>query len=108
LAVHQELLVQGCSTFFGVVSVIAPTQPDQVDAGAPAAGAGGPYRLSISGGRVSRCADKRGAAVDLPTCLRAAAYSSFVSFTSDRVILKVARAIPRCVPRRVPPGHRLV
>ena len=83
-----DILVQGCSTFYGFVSVIAPTQPDQVDPSVPAAGAGGPYRLSASGGRVGRCVDKRGTAVDLATCLRSAAYSSFVTFAADRVILK--------------------
>ena len=74
---------------FGFVSIIAPTQPDQVDPGAPAAGAGGPYRLSIgSSGTVSGCSDRNGSGVDLATCLRAAAYSTFLGFASDRVVMK--------------------
>ena len=85
-----DVLVGGCSKFelFTTIVIIAPTQPDQVDADAPKAGAGGPYKLGMSGGKVSSCKDKGGAVVDLNTCLNAAAYSSFLTFTTDRVILK--------------------
>ncbi|HUJ26980.1 MAG TPA: hypothetical protein VLW85_13230 [Myxococcales bacterium] len=86
-----DLMVAGCKiSVIGLpVTVITATQPDQVDAGAAPAGAGGPYKLSLgSGSRVTGCADKGGAAVNLAQCLAAAAYSSYLTFTSDRVIMK--------------------
>lgn len=86
-----DLMVAGCKiSVFGLpVTVITPTQPDQVDAAQTVAGAGGPYRLSLgAGNHVSACADKGGASVDLTQCLTAAAYSSYLTFTSDRVIMK--------------------
>ena len=83
-----DVLVGGCSKVFGFVTIIAPTQPDQVDASMPAAGAGGPYQLVSSGGKVGACNDKDGAAVTLATCLNAAAYSSALTFSADRIILK--------------------
>ena len=43
-----DVLVGGCSTAFGFVTAISPTQPDQVDASMPAAGGGGPYQLVTS------------------------------------------------------------
>ena len=84
-----DVLVGGCHVFFGLVTAISPTQPDQVDPGAPRAGAGGPYGLSAGAGkRVTGCTDGAGAAVELSSCLRAAAYSTFLTFASDRVIFK--------------------
>ena len=83
-----DAIVNGCSTFYGFVTIFAATQPDQVDASLPAAGAGGPYQLVQSGGHVSACKDRNGAPVDLARCLAAAAYSSAMLFSSDRVIFK--------------------
>lgn len=82
-----DVLVGGCSYFF--FTIIGATQPDQVDATAPAAGAGGPYSLTAdSDNAVNGCVDGSGASVDLPTCLAAAAYSAYFQFTTDRVIGK--------------------
>jgi cysteine-rich repeat protein len=82
-----DVLVGGCSVFF--FTVISATQPDQVAPAAPAAGAGGPYSLSIgSNSAVSGCTDSAGASVDVPTCLAAAAYSAYFQFATDRVIGK--------------------
>ena len=83
-----DLFVSGC-TAYGLVSALAPTQPDQVDPTAAAAGAGAPYTLSASSGtRVDTCKDKSGTQVALQTCLASAAYSIFFQFTADRVIVK--------------------
>ena len=82
-----DVIVRGC-TIYGFLTAIAATQPDQVNPGARAVGAGGPYRLSASGASVDGCRDVSGASVDLALCLRAAAYSSFLSFASGRVVLK--------------------
>jgi cysteine-rich repeat protein len=83
-----DLIVGGCSTAFGFVTIIAPTQPDQVDPSKPAAGAGGLYKFQTSGTSVTGCHDKNGASVNLTTCEAAAAYSAAMRFTADRVILK--------------------
>jgi hypothetical protein len=83
-----DVIVSGCSLYGGFVSLIAATQPDQVDKDAPQAGRGGPYQLSTSSGHVSGCADSSGGGVALAACLRAAAYSTFLGFATDRVILK--------------------
>jgi cysteine-rich repeat protein len=85
-----DVIVGGCTKneIITTIVIFSPTQPDQVDPGAPAAGAGGPYKFSMSGGSVSACKDKNGSVVDLTTCERAAAYSSALTFNSDRVILK--------------------
>ena len=83
-----DVLVRGCSTTFGFVTIIAPTQPDKVDASMPAAGGGGPYQLVTSGGKVSACKDVKGAAAPLVACLNAAAYSSALTFAAGRVIFK--------------------
>ena len=86
-----DVIVGGCTKYeflLGTITIFAATQPDQVDPGATAAGAGGPYQLTTSGSSVNGCKDKNGAGVDLTTCLNAAAYSSFLNFATDRVILK--------------------
>ena len=83
-----DALVNGCTTLYGFVTILAATQPDQVDASMPAAGAGGPYQLLTTSGKVSGCRDKNGSTVNLTTCLDAAAYSSAMTFNADRVILK--------------------
>ena len=82
-----DIIVNGC-TNYGFITIIAPTNPDQADASMTVAGAGAPYKLTYSGGKISACKDKNGAAVTLATCLDAAAYSSGMKFTADRVILK--------------------
>ncbi|MGO8997320.1 MAG: DUF4215 domain-containing protein [Polyangiaceae bacterium] len=83
-----DVLVTGCSTLAGIISIINPTQPDQVT-NAPAAGAGPKYTLSTNSSHVvSTCKDHTGATVTLSTCLAAAAYSSYFGFTTDRVIAK--------------------
>jgi hypothetical protein len=82
-----DLLVGGCTVFF--VQQIAPTQPDQADPGAPVAGAGAPYTFTRTGNSVTGCRDKNAAAVSLPACLNAAAYSVYFQFASDRVIVRV-------------------
>lgn len=89
-----DVLVSGCTVSlvvgFPPFTVIAPTQPDQVDPDAAQAGAGGPYTLSVdpATNAVSGCVDSTKAAVDLQACLTAAAYSVAFGFESDRVILK--------------------
>jgi len=59
--------------------------------GVPVAGAGYQYTLSASNTTtriVDTCKDKSHATVPLATCLASAAYSSYLTFTSDRVIAK--------------------
>ncbi len=82
-----DVLVRGC-TAYGLFAVFSPTQPDQIDPTAPAVGAGGLYKFSLTGSSVTGCVDKNGKPVDLEKCKAAAAYSSFFAFTTDRVILK--------------------
>ncbi|HET7529772.1 MAG TPA: hypothetical protein VFJ98_02310 [Mycobacteriales bacterium] len=87
-----DLMVSGCRVFF--TSQVSATQPDTVDPDAAAAGSGGPYKLSTdSSHHVNGCVDKDNQAVDLATCLSAAAYSAYFQFTTDRVIVK-----PQCSP----------
>jgi hypothetical protein len=83
-----DVLVGGCTVI--ILPAIKSTQPDQVDPTAPAAGAGGPYTLSTTGSPpvVTGCKAKGGATVPLDACLKAAAYSSFFHFTTNRVIVK--------------------
>jgi cysteine-rich repeat protein len=85
-----DVLVTGCSTFAGIIAIINPTQPDQINPAAPAAGAGPAYTLTADGTShvVTGCTDKNGASVTLATCLNAAAYSSYFGFTTDRIIAK--------------------
>ena len=82
-----DVLVDGCGT------LISATQPDQIDPSAPAAGAGAPYTLVLTGATVTGCKDKAGTLFANPSagftaCINAAAYSSYFNFTSDRVIMK--------------------
>lgn len=83
-----DVIVGGCSLFGGLIPVIVATQPDRIDPDVAAAGAGGPYTLTTSGPAVSGCNDRAGAPVSLQSCLASAAYSSFVGFSADRVVLK--------------------
>ena len=84
-----DVVARGCSLYGGLVTGVRATpKPDQVDPSAPVAGAGGPYSLALTGNAVTGCKDKKAAAVDLTTCLKAAAYSSFFKFATDRVVLK--------------------
>jgi hypothetical protein len=82
-----DVVVRGC-TVYAIVTAVAPTQPDQIDPASPAAGAGGLYKLSAASGKVDTCKDKSGAVVDLQTCLKAAAYSTYMQIATGRVILK--------------------
>ncbi len=84
-ATFLDLLVSGC----GALSVA--TQPDGVDPAAPALGQGGPYQLVADASKaVVGCKDRSGATVDLAGCLAAATYSSRLTFTADRVIVRPA------------------
>ena len=83
-----DLLVGGCTVQSS--ELIAATQPDQSDPGAPAGGDGAPYQLlaNASTHAVTSCQDKKGASVTLSTCLNAAAYSSAYRLKTGRVIIK--------------------
>jgi cysteine-rich repeat protein len=76
-----DVLVGGCSAFFG--TQIAATQPDLGDSN-------GPYTLQTdpTTHAVNGCKDKNLNPVPLPACLTIAGYSSFFTFTTDRVIIK--------------------
>jgi len=88
-----DVFVGGC-TYLNFFSLLTPTQPDQIDSGAPVAGAGGPYNLAENAQhQVTVCKDKNNSTVTLSTCLAAAAYSSFFKFTTDRVIVTDADPI---------------
>jgi len=84
-----DVIVFGC-TVSGIVPAVHATQPDQSDPGVAAAGAGAPYALSSStvSHIVDTCKDKNGTTVDLATCKKAAAYSAYFRFSTDRVIAK--------------------
>jgi cysteine-rich repeat protein len=77
-----DVLVGGCSVPF-LGTQIAPTQPDLGDSN-------GPYTLQTdpTTHAVNGCKDKSLNPVPLPACLTIAGYSSFFSFTTDRVIIK--------------------
>jgi cysteine-rich repeat protein len=82
-----DVFVGGCNVIF--FTAVTATQPDQVVAGAPPAGAGGPYHLTQDQNHVvNGCTDSSGASVTLGACLSAAAYSAALQFTTDRVIVK--------------------
>jgi cysteine-rich repeat protein len=83
-----DVIVGGCHVLGGFITAIGATQPDQSDPTAPVAGAGPKYTLTTTAKAVTGCKDKGGATVDLTTCLKSAAYSSFFKFTTDRVIIK--------------------
>jgi cysteine-rich repeat protein len=76
-----DVLVGGCNTIFG--TQIASTQPDLGDSN-------GPYTLETDATThaVNGCKDKSSNPVPLPACLAIAGYSSFFTFTTDRVIIK--------------------
>ena len=83
-----DVLVGGY-IYAGSVTLIMPTQPDQIDPAAPVAGAGPPYTFTAGAGKVVTTArDKNGAIVPLSAALGAAAYSAYFTFTTDRVIVK--------------------
>jgi cysteine-rich repeat protein len=89
-----DVVVFGCKTLSGLVTAVNATQPDQSDPGVSAAGVGAPYTLSSStmSHTVDTCKDKNGTTVDLATCLKAAAYSVYFRFSTDRVIAKSTSA----------------
>jgi hypothetical protein len=92
-----DVIVNGC-TILLATSAINATDPDSVDPSQPPAGAGPnttagkpPYHLTSTGVTVTGCVDKNNTTLtgaDLTTCLNAAAYSSYFTFTTDRVIMK--------------------
>ena len=84
-----DLFAAGCkkTVLFIPITVVKVTQPDTIDPAAP--GTGTSYRLKAdSGHHVTSCVDQTGAAVDLTECLGRAAYSSYYTFTTERVIVK--------------------
>jgi len=82
-----DLLVSGATTLGGLVRLVSPTQPDQIDPNAPVAGAGPPYLFTANAAKqVVACKDKNGNTVSLSAGLAAAAYSAYFTFTTDRVI----------------------
>lgn len=85
-----DIIVHGCHVTLFNVSAIKATQPDQVDADVPVAGAGAPYTLATDAAtkRVTSCTDKNGVAVPLQACLNVAAYSMSFKYATDRVIIK--------------------
>jgi hypothetical protein len=83
-ATYLDWVVGGCLATLGGVRA---TQPDQVDPTVPVAGAGPPYTLSVSSGRVIACRDRTGTDVALEPCLASAAYSAYFTFATDRVIV---------------------
>jgi hypothetical protein len=77
-----DLLIGGC-TYGGFITVVSPTQPDTFD---PAVGSGTyAFTFNSTTHRVTGCTHDGGAAT-LDDCLDAAAYSSYFTFTTDRVI----------------------
>jgi cysteine-rich repeat protein len=81
-----DVLIGGCSVWF--FTAITATQPDQFDPGVPQVGAGAPYQLEAGDDRgIHHCYDRNGVRVRLRDCLAAAAYSSAVGFTTDRVMI---------------------
>jgi cysteine-rich repeat protein len=83
-----DVIIGGCTTFF--VPQVTPRQPDESDPNFPTVGAGPPYTLSANPVTkvVDTCRDDLNAVVNLNACLQAAAYSSYFTFTTDRVIVK--------------------
>ncbi len=85
-----DVFVNGASIGFGLITLINPIQPDQSDPSMPVAGAGPPYKLLPDPATkiVTKCLDKNNDTVDLATALNSAAYSFYVTFTTDRVIVR--------------------
>jgi len=81
-----DVWVRGC--IFLIAPVVNATQPDQSDPAAPPVGAGPPYLLQFNATTsvVEGCLDSAMASVDLTACLADAAYSSYLKFTTDRVV----------------------
>ncbi len=84
-----DVFVGGCSVF--LFTIISKTQPDAV----ASTTAGGPFKLSASTSskKVDTCTDASGKSVALSTCLADAAYSTYLTFTSDRVIVRAPAAV---------------
>lgn len=72
-----DAFVSGC-TVLGML-VVAPTQPDKANPGAPVGGAGAPYHFTVNAQKiVTGCTDKNNVAVNLSVCMNAAAYSQLL------------------------------
>lgn len=80
-----DVVVGGCNISI-VGQQLKPTQPDTSDPAAPVAGSGPPYTLSANAQHVVTACNAQGVPANLATCLHSAAYSSFFTFSSDRVI----------------------
>lgn len=78
-----DMIVKGCKAAGGLITAVAPTQPDTFD---PAVGSGSytfttdPTTKSVNG------CTHNGVGATLSACLGEAAYSSYFQFTTDRVI----------------------
>ena len=70
----------------GVLTLINATQPDQSDPAAPVVGAGPPYKFFATSKSVTSAEDNTGSPVSLGAALNAAAYSSYFTFNTGRVI----------------------
>ena len=79
-----DVIVGGCTAI--IVPVIRATQPDHFDPNAPVIGAGPPYTFVRTGSRVTGARDRLGGTVDLQGALNASYYSTYFTFTTDRVI----------------------
>jgi hypothetical protein len=81
-----DLVVGGYTVLF--TQQIRATQPDSADPAAPILGAGPPYRFAAdpTTRKVNSCRDRLGNPVDLAAGLKTAAYSTYFTFTTDRVI----------------------
>lgn len=70
----------------GIIAATQPTQPDTSDPAAPVVGAGPPYKFLTTGKSVTGAEDSGGNPISLSAALNAAAYSSYFSFGTGRVI----------------------
>lgn len=89
-----DVLVSGCKTLAGIVTVIIPKQPDKEDPTVAPVGSGPAYTLVAGAGNaVVSCRDRTGTVYGSGTtqfeqCLKDASYSAYFKFTTDRVIIK--------------------
>lgn len=83
-----EVLLGGC-TNPTVGNLVRATQPDTDSERAAPVGAGPPYTLALDDqGRVDSCLDRDRTSVDVASCLKDAAFSSFFRFSAGRVIAR--------------------
>lgn len=77
-----DIYIGGCYAFFGLVKVVGVTQPDGARTGTDV------YRFQADAQRRVNACTRNGVSAVLSECLANATYSSYYSFTSDRVIAK--------------------